>query len=236
MRRIQSKWLNVTSESVRLGILLAFVGGFLDAYTFISRDGVFANAQTGNIVLLGVQIAQGSWEHALKLVPPILAFIVGVIVSESFKHPSMQRVYRDPARAILLLESFVLILVGMLPASVPNMVVTVTISFVASVQVSTFRKIRDWPYSTTMTTGNLRTAVQAAYVAYFSRDRKAAIQFRKFSEIIGAFLAGAIIGAIATQHLGTRAVWISAVLLIFAVFTLHNDQKVVWDKKSSEAP
>ncbi len=31
-----------TSESVHLGILLAIVGGFLDAYTFVCRGGVFA--------------------------------------------------------------------------------------------------------------------------------------------------------------------------------------------------
>ncbi len=48
-----------TANSVILGILLAIVGGFLDAYTYISRNGVFANAQSGNIVLLGVKAAQG---------------------------------------------------------------------------------------------------------------------------------------------------------------------------------
>lgn len=51
---------NVTSESVHLGILLAIVGGFLDAYTFIERGGVFANAQTGNIVLFGVEASRGN--------------------------------------------------------------------------------------------------------------------------------------------------------------------------------
>ena len=38
-------------------MLLAGVGGFLDAYTFVGYHGVFANAQTGNIVLLGVGAA-----------------------------------------------------------------------------------------------------------------------------------------------------------------------------------
>jgi uncharacterized membrane protein YoaK (UPF0700 family) len=28
---------------------LACVGGFLDAYTFVGYNGVFANAQTGNV-------------------------------------------------------------------------------------------------------------------------------------------------------------------------------------------
>ena len=60
-----------TSESVRLGVLLAIVGGFLDAYTFICRGGVFANAQTGNIVLIGVEATKGNLEQAFMAFFPI---------------------------------------------------------------------------------------------------------------------------------------------------------------------
>jgi uncharacterized protein DUF1275 len=42
-------------DTLPTGLLLAGAGGFLDAYTFVGRGGVFANAQTGNIVLLGVE-------------------------------------------------------------------------------------------------------------------------------------------------------------------------------------
>lgn len=45
------------SESMPLGLMLAIVGGFLDAYTFSTRGGVFSNAITGNIVLLGLNLA-----------------------------------------------------------------------------------------------------------------------------------------------------------------------------------
>ena len=44
------------SESIELGILLALSGGFMDAYSYIGRGGVFANAQTGNMLLLGVHL------------------------------------------------------------------------------------------------------------------------------------------------------------------------------------
>ena len=46
-------------ETLYIGACLTFVGGFLDAYTYILRGGVFANAQTGNLVLFGVNITQG---------------------------------------------------------------------------------------------------------------------------------------------------------------------------------
>ena len=52
-------WKRQTSETYRVGILLAAAGGFLDAYTFLCRGHVFANAQTGNIVLFGVSLARG---------------------------------------------------------------------------------------------------------------------------------------------------------------------------------
>ena len=53
------------SESLRLGLLLAVVGGFLEAYTFLSRGGVFANCETGNLVLLGLYLAQGQMVRAM---------------------------------------------------------------------------------------------------------------------------------------------------------------------------
>ena len=37
------------SESLTAAALLALAGGLLDAYTYLCRGGVFANAQTGNI-------------------------------------------------------------------------------------------------------------------------------------------------------------------------------------------
>ena len=52
------------SESIELGIILALAGGFMDVYSYIGRDHVFANAQTGNILLVGVSISEGNWALA----------------------------------------------------------------------------------------------------------------------------------------------------------------------------
>jgi uncharacterized membrane protein YoaK (UPF0700 family) len=74
---------NLTSKSVGLGILLAIVGGFLDAYIFVGRGGVFANAQTGNVVLMGIKAATGDWNQAVFHALPILAFITPYKISNS---------------------------------------------------------------------------------------------------------------------------------------------------------
>ncbi len=77
--------ISLSSNSVILGILLAIVGGFLDAYTFVSRDGVFANAQTGNMVIFAVKVVNEEWDIAVLYLAPIVAFIIGVLVSELIK-------------------------------------------------------------------------------------------------------------------------------------------------------
>ena len=70
------------SESMILGVVLTLAGGFQDAYSYNCRGQVFANAQTGNIVLLGQNIASGNFQNALHYLFPLLAFLAGVYLSE----------------------------------------------------------------------------------------------------------------------------------------------------------
>lgn len=65
------------SESLLLGAMLAMAGGFFDAYTYLCRGKVFANAQTGNIVLFGANIAEGNWLRAAEYFLPILGVRTG---------------------------------------------------------------------------------------------------------------------------------------------------------------
>src|SRR5712671_1653353 len=60
-------------ETVQISLLLAFAGGYLDAYTWIVH-GVMANAQTANLVFLWVYGTAGDWVRALHFAPPIAAF------------------------------------------------------------------------------------------------------------------------------------------------------------------
>lgn len=229
--RSRSKIPSLTAESVGLGILLALVGGFLDTYTYVSRGGVFANSQTGNLVLLGVKVAQGQWGQGLQHIPPILAFIMGVAVAEVLKHPRITKIFPFPARTVLLLESIVLVVVGTWPVQVPNMFVTITIAFVSSVQISSFRTLVKWPYNSTMVTGNLRAASQAAYKALVLHDRQGAQQSFDFSIIIVSFFIGALIGTWSTLHLGTKAIWIASAILLCSLLLLNANPKTLLNDK-----
>src|SRR3954464_14848774 len=94
-------------ETLPVALLLAFTGGYLDAYTWIIH-GVMANAQTANLVLLWVHGTAGEWARAAHFFPPIAAFAVGIVIAEW-----LRRVTGDRASAIsTLVEILLLVAVG----------------------------------------------------------------------------------------------------------------------------
>jgi uncharacterized membrane protein YoaK (UPF0700 family) len=219
----------VTRASLQLGVLLAVAGGFQDAYSYLGLGGVFANAQTGNVVLFGVEAAREHWAAAVRHIPSLLAFVAGVMVAETLHRPRLAAALRWPARFALLLEITVLAVVGLLPREVPDSVLVVMIAFTASVQVTTFRTLIIWPYNTAMVTGNLRTAAQAAYAAVADRDPEAVRKARSFAVIIGGFVVGAFSGGWLTLHVGPHAIWISAGVLTAALgLFLLDEHRGLW--------
>ena len=75
---MQSKQM---SEAMITTAFLTVSGGLKDAYTYCCRGEVFANAQTGNIVLLGANLFSGRFGAALHYLLPILAFALGIFVA-----------------------------------------------------------------------------------------------------------------------------------------------------------
>ncbi|MGW4566570.1 YoaK family protein [Streptomyces sp. NPDC004561] len=218
---------------MRLGVLLALVGGALDAYTFVSRGGVFANAQTGNVVLLGIEAARGNWAQTLRHVPAVLAFVLGVVLARWLSRPRMARVVRRPIRAVLILEIVVLAGVGLMPAGSADVAATILVAFTASMQVTTFRQLVDTPYSTTMTTGNLRTATESAYLALADRDREQSRRAGRFGVIVAAFLVGAVAGGVLSDAVGIRAVWGPALVLVLSLALFIHDERIAARSRNS---
>lgn len=145
------------SETFLMGTLLALTGGFLDAYTYISRGGVFANAQTGNIVLLGLNMASGQWSRVLYYLVPIIAFVLGIFLAESIRGKCMYNRKMHWRQLVLILEILVLLFVAVLPQGKFDMIANVAVSFICAMQVESFRKVNGNTFATTMCTGNLRS-------------------------------------------------------------------------------
>ena len=58
----------------------------MDAYSYICRGNVFANAQTGNILLFGVNLSTGNFSLAIRYLFPVIAFTLGIAIAEIIRH------------------------------------------------------------------------------------------------------------------------------------------------------
>lgn len=203
------------SESFFLGALLAIVGGYLDAYTYLLRGGVFANAQTGNIVLLGIDLARLDLWQALGHFIPITAFAAGVMVTEVIRRRFCCVTKLHWRQSILLIEVCVLILVGFVPAGKWDWIINVSISFICSLQVCSFRSMAGTAYATTMCTGNLRSATQLFFERIAGNREAGRVSVRIYG-IIGFFVAGAITAAVLVRIWGEKSIWVCCILLLAA--------------------
>ncbi|MGW4567266.1 YoaK family protein [Streptomyces sp. NPDC004561] len=199
-------------DTLAVGVLLAAVGGFLDAYTYV-RHAVFANLQSGNVLLFCVEATARHWHRAILLLIPIAAFGIGVLLVEALGVPRTKRLVRRPVRLILTIQIALLAAIASLPADAPEQATTVTVSFVAALQFSTFTTLRDTPYTTLAESGNLQKGIVAAHQWLTAREPAAAHRAGRYALIIGAFAAGAATGAILTRLIGTPAVAAAALLL-----------------------
>ena len=199
------------AERLATGLGLAVVGGFLDTYTYFTRGGVFANAQTGNLVLLGISAARGELYRAGQYLIPVLAFALGVVATEGLR---ARRGAGDWQRTVLLLEVAILTAVGLLPPAFPDFVVNVAVSFLCSMQVNSFRLLEGMPYATTMCTGNLRSCAYHLGQRLFAGERAGTGRAARYLWVMLAFCAGAALGVPATQWAGGRAVWLCVLPLL----------------------
>lgn len=205
------------SETFLLGGLLATTGGFLDAYTYMSRGHVFANAQTGNIVLLGINIAEGNFREASYYSIPIVAFIVGIIISEIVKKRYKAKKGIHWRQIVIIVEVVVLMIVANIPDGRWNMVANILVSLVCSMQVQSFRKFNGNAFATTMCTGNLRSGTEQMIRYVQTKDRLVLERSMRYYGIIIFFIIGAGMGVLVTNRLGTYSV-LSCCMILMVVF------------------
>ena len=157
------------SESFLNSAVLAVSGGFQDAYTYFTRDKVFSNAQTGNVVLMSQEFMAGNFIGGIKYLLPFLAFGLGVLVTEQInaRYKMAKRIHWR--QLIILIEIAILAIVGFIPHSL-NMAATVLVSFSCAMQVQAFRKVNGFAYASTMCIGNLRSGTDA--LSAFLREKR----------------------------------------------------------------
>lgn len=206
------------SEAFLTAGFLSVSGGLQDAYSYLARGKVFANAQTGNIVLLSVNLYEKNWQLAAHYLVPLLAFALGIAAADIQRH-AFEKIRKLHWRQLIVLEEILLLfLVGFFPEG-RNTIANAIVSFSCAMQVQTFRKVNGYAFASTMCIGNLRSGMESLCVALRLRDKKALHKAVHYFGIILLFAIGAAFGGHFITLYGLHAIWISCGLL-FVSFLL----------------
>ena len=229
---MKTKHRGQMSESFLTAVFLSLSGGLQDAYTYLFRGKVFANAQTGNIVLLSANIMDGRWDKVLHYLVPLCAFALGVLAAEKMREhfQAMQRLHWR--QLVVLGEVLLLFAVGFLPQT-QNLLANAIVSFSCAMQVQAFRKVHSYPFASTMCIGNMRSGMESLVVYFHLHDRKILYKALHYFGVILLFAIGAGVGAHCVGVFGNKTIWFScALLLVSLCFMFIQDEEEALKEKA----
>lgn len=210
------------SESIKLAIILALSGGLMDAYSYIFRGHVFANAQTGNMLLLGVNLAEGNLDLALRYFFPICSFAIGITITD-FIHMDESKKIHWRQKAVFI-EAIILAIVAYIPTDY-NLLANSLTSLACGIQVESFRKVHGNAAATTMCIGNLRSGTENWNLFISTKNLKYLRKSLLYYSLILCFIIGAILGNDMIKQCGQYAILGCSILLIIAYIFMFDDRE-----------
>ena len=214
------------SEAFCTAMFLSLSGGLQDVYTYLFRGKVFANAQTGNIVLMAVHAFAGEWGRVLHYLVPLCFFALGVFAAE-LMHQKLQNLQRLHWRQLVVLcEIVMLFVVGFFPQEW-NLMANALVSFACAMQVQTFRKVNGYAFASTMCIGNMRSGTEALCVYFHTHDREVLKKALTYFGVIGIFAVGAGLGSVLPARFAEKGIWVSCLLLAvsFLMMFVREEEK-----------
>ncbi|MDD6691718.1 MAG: YoaK family protein [Lachnospiraceae bacterium] len=203
------------SEAPITIVFLTLSGALQDSYSYLIRNKVFANAQTGNIVLMSQHFFTGDVSGGLHYLIPIFAFALGVFAAERIgaSVPATRHIHWR--QIVVLFEIALLFAVGLLPHPF-DVAANALTSFACAMQVQAFRKISGYGFASTMCIGNLRSGMESLSVYFRTREEKTLDKALHYFGVIAVFAVGAGLGAVFAPMLGIRMIWISCGFLVIS--------------------
>lgn len=210
------------SESIELATFLAMSGGLMDAYSYLYRGEVFANAQTGNMLLLGVYASQGKWDIALRYFFPVISFALGIALCQQIRFRKIKWIHWR--QFTVFIEILLLSFVAFIPTQY-NLLANSLTSLACGIQVQAFRKLHGNGFATTMCIGNLRSGTDNLMHYIHTKNKNYLEKSTLYYFVILCFIVGAIIGNACLSHLGIHTILVSVLLLFISLMIMFVDRE-----------
>ncbi|MFD1417595.1 YoaK family protein [Companilactobacillus keshanensis] len=208
-------------ERTLIAQLMAMTSGGIDAYSYLTHGHVFASMQTGNLILLGVNIIDGKFSVILSYLLPILTYCIAAVITKWFQlhFPKESRI--DRQSLILTFELFVFLIVAIISDIVPLDITILMISFAISAQFVEFSSLHGMPVNTLMMSGNIKKVGMLTVDGIINKKPKSIRRAKRSLLLILAFFIGIIVSAWAVKMFERQAILFEVLILLIALFVVH---------------
>lgn len=212
------------NDSLLMGALLTMLAGSIDAYSFLIHGGVFAGLQTGNLILLGVEISHGNLVAMQQYIFSIVSFALGAILVRYIQHKFDDSHTNANFRKIGILIYQIVLLGASFYAYQQHLGIlsTALISVAAASELQEFKMLKGKPFTPIMMTGNLRKISESGIDWLIFKQQSAKHSFVDTLVVIAAFIGGATLTGffIKLIHVYALAVPVSIIFIMMLLIII----------------
>lgn len=223
----------------RLGVVLAFVAGAVNAGGFLAV-GAYTSHMTGMVASITDLIVVDQWRTAVAIIPHVAAFFIGSVLSAVLINWARLKQLASEFALPLMAEALLLVAFGLLAAAGLGAGLSGLYALIAllclimGLQNGLITKISHAEIRTTHMTGvitdlGIETGRFLFGKASHSDTRFSAVKLRRLGLLLFGFVAGGLAGAAAFNWVGFVAVLpLAALLGTMAVLPIADDLKRVF--------
>lgn len=200
-------------------IMCAF-GGFLGGYAVLTRSGLLASAETGNLINIVLMIAGRDFSEFAVRVGALLIYAAGIILVIVITKTTQW----DKRMFAILVNTAMALLQGFMPGDIDGMLAAYPIFFATAVQWSCFSGIWGYTAATIFCTNNLRQFVTSVVEYIWTREDKQAERIWVYGGTLLCFHLGVFAAGLLGRVLGLQAVWCALVLMVAAFLLVQADK------------
>lgn len=204
------------TERYIFAYVMAIIGGYIGGYSYTIRGGVFASAQTGNLIQLGLKITVGNFSAWYLHIFPIIMFGLGIMLCEYMKMEIGDKKKIHWKQILLIIEALILLGVAFVEAGPLNLYANMLLGLAAGMQTQMIRMVEGTVMMTTMLSGNARTMTELLYHAIREKNiTKYKTVVKQFGVML-SFITGVITAGFVSHRIGYPAIAVAIVFIIAA--------------------
>ncbi|MGT2828960.1 YoaK family protein [Streptococcus hillyeri] len=215
-------------EGLRVAACLTFISGYINAFTFVTQNGIFAGVQSGNVIMWAYHAAQGNWQRVINFTIPIVFFMIGQCATYLIRRWFVSKNIFWHFGASLIMQAIIVITVLLTPI-LPSFFTIANLALVASIQVESFRKLRGAPYANVMMTGNVKNAALLTFKGFMEKNAELQKAGRNIFIIILTFALGVALSTVISTHLKEYGLVFVILPLLYINVSLWNEKN--WEEK-----